>query len=278
METLSQISIIDDEHKMYSINPICTNTWCLHEHYEYSEFFPDILRPQILGMINGILVLVFGIGYNIDTYYEKIKIKDDKIYVFILLITHMVYIVICIGMLLYYVNMKQNICDYKYDCEEGHNGNTNPSIILFNLYNDECPTVTDLIYEYEGQHPELIDDDCMRNGECCSIDVLCNNLMEMLVSFEEFNTTNTNRNSGVLPRETGINPLHINFMHECNKYPIEELIYSSMKVNRNYYYNMLTYIITSYITLNGIMLMIIILKNRCKDKKTVEHHKLSGSA
>ena len=274
-------SVIKDG-MIYNIEQFCGNLWCNYVTYEPEEYFDDEFKYKHINAIQSFCILICSIyivAGRFDTCPEKYRVFLRRLYT--LYIGYLMFM----GPTESYI-MESKTCSYYHDCVSiNHDGmnHLRSSTHYYILYNEECPSVMDLILSYEESNSEIVDDDC--GDDCCYIDITCNTYIREDLSYYDYNHTISKRaESG--DEKTGMIPLHINSKNaDCYNYQIEELIISYIKLNEEYYDNIYAIIVFTFIFIN-IIVMITILINECfpkkegqqKERRSSEHQQLRASA
>ncbi len=265
-------SVITEMGKMYDFTKYCTSTICNFDTIEISDLMIDDFKLSILYKV---CLFGFILSLMISLFQEKatgkigiLIVKETKLYIsFITLF--IVYIML---------NMKPRYCEIYHGCgmEENQVHETyylRKSTYYYLLYDDYCPTPSELIYNYENNHENLLTDECGEHDkECCKVDTMCNTFITEYKSALEFNNTlqmrDTEEHKGIY-KET----IHIKDIGECYNYDLDSLIYEYIKTDREYFKNMMNILTRLYfiiISLTfGISMIIIKYENKKQRHETV---------
>lgn len=261
-------SMITDMGKVYDFTRFCTSIICNFENIEISDLMVDDFKISILYKV---CLFGFILSLMVSLFQEKatgkvgiLIVKETKLYIaFITLF--------CVYNMLY---MEPRSCEIYHGCgiEENSIHETyylRKSTYYYLLYDDYCPTPSELIYNYENNHENHLTDECGEKGEeCCKVDTMCNTFITEYKSALEFNNTlqlrDIEEHKGVY-KET----IHIKDIGECYNYDLDSLIYEYIKVNRNYFINLMNIVIQMYfiIIILTFGISMIIIKCEKKEKK-----------
>lgn len=262
-------SMITDMGKVYDFTKYCTSTICNFENIEISDLMVDDFKISILYKV---CLFGFILSLMVDLFREKatgkvgiLIVKETKLYIaFITLfiVYNMLY-------------MEPRSCEIYHGCgiEENPIHETyylSKSTYYYLIYSDYCPTPSELIYNYEKNHENLLTDECGEKGEeCCKVDTMCNTFITEYKSALEFNNTlqmrDTEEHKGVY-KET----IHIKDIGECYNYDLDSLIYEYIKVNRNYFIDLINIVVWIYSIIITVTFGISMIIIKC-EKKEREH-------
>tara|TARA_X000000950_G_C13878004_1_gene645685 strand:+ start:706 stop:1542 length:837 start_codon:yes stop_codon:yes gene_type:complete len=238
-------SVITDMGKVYDITTFCTSIICNFENIEISDLMIDDFKLSILYKVclfGFILSLMVGLFQEKATGKVGILIvKETKLYI--------AFITLFIVYNMLYIEPKN--CEIYHGC--GMEENTvhetyylSKSTYYYLIYGGYCPTPTELIYNYESNHENILTDECgEKDEECCKVDTMCNTFITGYKSALKFNNTlqlrNTEEHKGIY-KET----IHIKDIGECYEYDLDSLIYEYIKTDREYFKNMMNVIMWMY--------------------------------
>lgn len=259
-------SIITEMGKMYDFTNYCTSTICNFDSIEISDLMIDDFKCYILYKV---CLFGFILSLMISLFQEKatgkigkLIVNETKLYI-VLIILYNVY------NMLY---MSPVYCEIYHGCGMTENPMhetyyLRKSTYYYLLYDDYCPTPSELIYNYEKNHENLLTDECGEKGEeCCKVDSMCNTFITEDKSALEFNRTlqlrDMEEHKG-LYKET----IHIKDIGECYNYDFDSLIYEYIKTNREYFKNMMNILIWTYLIIISLTLNISVIIIKCEKKK-----------
>lgn len=270
---------------VYNIEQFCGYLWCDYKTYGIEDYFDDEFKYKHINFLKTFCIFIFSLYIflrRIDVWLENYK----GVYSY-LKKTYEVYIgyLMVMGVFMEY-NMESNTCSYYHDCLNinfGGGDHLRSSTHYYRLYNEECPSVMELILSYEESNSEMVDDDC--GDDCCYIDNICDTYIRNDYSYYDYNYTISKRgefDTNGWAEPSGMRPLHINSKaYDCYNYQIEELIISYIKLNEEYYDNILQLIFGSFIVINFVIMMLMLI-HECdgeeKEGKTSEHRQLRVGA
>jgi hypothetical protein len=261
-------SVITDTGKVYDFTKYCTSSICNFENIEISDLMVDDFKLSILYKV---CLSGFILSLMVSLFQEK---ATGKIGNLIVKVTKLYIAFITLFIVYNMLNMKPRYCEIYHGCGIVENMvyetyYLRKSTYYYLLYDDYCPTPSELIYNYEKNHENFLSDDCGENGEeCCKVDSMCNRFITEYKSALEFNNTLQLRDTEEhkkIYKET----IHIKDIGECYNYDLDSLIYEYIKTDREYFKNMMIILTRMYFIIISLTfgISMVIIKCEKKEKK-----------